>query len=79
LRPLAFLPVFGAGEEIDKTRPDILAVLTPPESHHALARIGLQAAATFLRQPLTPTIQEATSQRRYRGSGSRSVANEYRS
>lgn len=54
-------PVFGSPEQmIDKARPDILAVLTPPASHHALARIGLQAGChVFCEKPLTPTLEEA--------------------
>ena len=54
-------PLFGSTQEmIDKTRPDILAVLTPPESHHALSRIGLQAGCHgFCEKPLTPTLEEA--------------------
>ena len=37
-------PLFASTEEmIGKTRPDVLAALTPTDSHNALSRLGLNA------------------------------------
>jgi predicted dehydrogenase len=54
-------PVFASAEEmIDRTRPDILSVVVPPEHHHALATLGLQAGChVFCEKPFMPTLAEA--------------------
>lgn len=54
-------PLFDTAEELlDKTRPDVLAVITPPASHAALARLGLEAGChVFCEKPFMPTLEEA--------------------
>lgn len=53
-------PVFRSAEEmLEKTRPDIFAVVTPPDSHFSLTRLGLLAGCHVLcEKPFMPTIQE---------------------
>jgi predicted dehydrogenase len=54
-------PLFPSPEElIDKARPDLLVVATPPDSHPALVRLGLEAGCHVLSEkPLAPTLEEA--------------------
>lgn len=54
-------PVFASAEElVEKTRPDILSVLAPPEAHFPLARLGLEAGCHVLcEKPVTSTLDEA--------------------
>src|SRR6266508_224030 len=54
-------PLFASAEEmLEKTRPDILAVATPPDSHFALARLGLEAGAhVFCEKPFMNSLDEA--------------------
>jgi predicted dehydrogenase len=54
-------PLFRSPEEmLERTRPDVLAVVTPPESHHALARLGLLAGChVFCEKPFTSDLAEA--------------------
>ena len=54
-------PLFSSAEEmLEKTRPDILAVATPPDSHFGLARLGLLAGAhVFCEKPFMNSLEEA--------------------
>lgn len=54
-------PLFSSAEEmLEKARPDILVVATPPDSHFALARLGLQAGAhVFCEKPFMNSLEEA--------------------
>ena len=54
-------PLFASAEEmIEKIRPDVLAVLAPPDSHHALSRLGLNAGChVFCEKPFVSTLEEA--------------------
>ena len=54
-------PVFaGAGEMIEKTRPDILTVAVPPDQHLALVELGLRAGCHVIcEKPFMPTLPEA--------------------
>lgn len=54
-------PVFPtAAELIERTRPEILIVATPPEHHFALARQALQAGCHVLcEKPFVTTLREA--------------------
>ena len=54
-------PLFPSPEElIDKARPDLLIVATPPDTHLALVRLGLEAGCHVLAEkPLAPTLEEA--------------------
>ena len=54
-------PVFPSVEELlDKTRPDILTVATPPNLHYELVRTGLaQGCHVFCEKPFTTTLDEA--------------------
>jgi predicted dehydrogenase len=55
-------PLFSTAEEmLDKARPDILIVATPPAAHFELARMGLQAGChIFCEKPFMTTWEEAT-------------------
>lgn len=55
-------PVYSSLDElIARTRPDILAVVTPPATHFELTRRALEAGCHVLcEKPLMPTLQEAT-------------------
>ena len=45
---------------LEETRPDLLVVATPPESHHALTRLGLRAGCHVLcEKPFMSTLAEA--------------------
>lgn len=54
-------PLYGSVEELlQKAKPDILIVGTPPESHRDIAIQALDAGAhVFLEKPITPTVSEA--------------------
>lgn len=54
-------PLFSSAEEmLGRTRPDLLAVLTPPSSHFALTCLGLRAGCHVLcEKPFMPTLEEA--------------------
>jgi D-apiose dehydrogenase len=54
-------PRFPSVEEmLDRTRPDILAVVTPPDSHYSLLRTGLEAGCHVLcEKPFVSTLEEA--------------------
>ena len=54
-------PVFASARQmLDQTRPDVLAVVTPPSSHFELTRLGLEAGChVFCEKPLTPTLEQA--------------------
>lgn len=54
-------PLFSSVREmLEKTRPDILAVATPPESHFELTCLGLAAGChVFCEKPFTNTLDEA--------------------
>lgn len=53
-------PLFRTAEELlEKTRPDLFAVVTPPDTHFSLTRLGLLAGCHVLcEKPFTPTIAE---------------------
>jgi D-apiose dehydrogenase len=55
-------PLFSTAEEmLDKARPDILIVATPPAAHFELARMGLQAGChIFCEKPFMTTLEEAS-------------------
>lgn len=59
-RDLPF-PVFKTLDEmLERTRPEILAIVTPPESHFSLARQGLLAGCHLLvEKPFTIALAEA--------------------
>ena len=41
-------PLYSSAKEmLDKTRPDLLVVATPPSSHFDLTRLGLESGFTF--------------------------------
>jgi predicted dehydrogenase len=54
-------PVFASAEEmLDRVKPDVLAVLAPPDAHFALAALGLRAGChVFLEKPAVPTLEAA--------------------
>jgi predicted dehydrogenase len=54
-------PVFADAERLlEAVRPDLLVVAAPPEAHHALAALGLDAGAHVLcEKPFVPTLAEA--------------------
>jgi D-apiose dehydrogenase len=54
-------PVFASAEEmVGRVKPDVLAVLTPPDAHFALASLGLRAGChVFCEKPAVPTLEEA--------------------
>src|SRR5260370_26293343 len=54
-------PLFASVPEmLEKTKPDILAVVTPPDTHFALASGGLQADChLFCEQPFMNSLKEA--------------------
>lgn len=54
-------PVFLSAEEmLEKARPDILVVATPPASHFDLVRLGLDAGChVFCEKPFMNTLEEA--------------------
>ena len=54
-------PLFGSVEELlERTRPQILAVLAPPAEHFALTCLGLRAGCHVLcEKPFVPTLDEA--------------------
>ena len=54
-------PVFRtAAALVEQTRPEVLAVLTPPDTHYPLARLGLVAGChVFCEKPLAATLAEA--------------------
>ena len=53
--------VYGDVEEmLDKTRPDLLDIVTPPETHLALVRTAAErGVATICQKPLAPDLAEA--------------------
>lgn len=55
------VPVFGDVETmLARARPDILAIVTPPESHFDLARKGLEAGChVFCEKPFVTSLEEA--------------------
>jgi predicted dehydrogenase len=54
-------PIFSSAEKmLDATKPDILAVVTPPASHYELARLGLLAGChVFCEKPFVSDLAEA--------------------
>lgn len=54
-------PLYASiAEMIDRAKPDILAVVTPPATHHAIARQGLEAGChVFCEKPFMATLEEA--------------------
>jgi len=54
-------PVFSSiSEMLQQTRPDFLAVATPPDSHFELTRLGLQAGChVFCEKPFMNSMKEA--------------------
>jgi predicted dehydrogenase len=54
-------PVFANAEElITATRPDVLCVLTPPDTHYGLVRLGLESGChVFCEKPFVSTVEEA--------------------
>jgi predicted dehydrogenase len=54
-------PLFpSVPEMLERTRPQILVVATPPDSHFQLAKIGLQAGChIFCEKPFMNTVEEA--------------------
>lgn len=61
-RPGAFpFPLYGSPQElIERARPDLLAVVAPPDAHFELARLGLLAGCHVLcEKPLTETLEQA--------------------
>ncbi|HEY8667085.1 MAG TPA: Gfo/Idh/MocA family oxidoreductase [Tepidisphaeraceae bacterium] len=54
-------PLFPSAQEmLDKTKPEILAIVVPPVAHCELARLGLQAGChVFCEKPFMPTLEEA--------------------
>jgi predicted dehydrogenase len=54
-------PVFASAEEmLARVKADVLAVLTPPDTHFALAALGLRAGChVFCEKPAVPTLEEA--------------------
>jgi D-apiose dehydrogenase len=54
-------PVFASAEAmLDQVKADVLAVLTPPDTHFALAALGLRAGChVFCEKPVVPTLEEA--------------------
>jgi D-apiose dehydrogenase len=62
LTPAGFrFPVFTTAEElIEKTRPDVLCVLAPPDAHYALTKLGLTSGChVFCEKPLAGSLEEA--------------------
>ena len=55
-------PLFSsAAELLDKTKPDILAVVTPPTSHFELCMLALRAGChVFCEKPFVETVDQAT-------------------
>jgi len=55
-------PLFSsAGELLERTRPDLFAIATPPDSHYELIRLGLSHGCHVLcEKPFTTTLEEAT-------------------
>jgi predicted dehydrogenase len=55
------VPRFDTAERmLGETRPDLLVVATPPDSHFALTRLGLQSGCHVLcEKPFMPTLAEA--------------------
>src|SRR5262249_28959877 len=61
-RPRDFpFPLFASvAEMLERTTPDLLAVVTPPASHHALVSQGLKAGCHVLcEKPFTESLEEA--------------------
>jgi predicted dehydrogenase len=61
-RPDAFpFPLFASVPEmLERTKPNLLAVVTPPDSHFELARLGLQAGChVFCEKPFMNSLDEA--------------------
>jgi predicted dehydrogenase len=54
-------PLFTTAEEmLERAKPDILAVVTPPDSHYELTRLGLLAGChVFCEKPFMNTLEEA--------------------
>lgn len=54
-------PLFRSAEELlEKTRPDLFAVATPPDTHFALTCLGLHHGChVFCEKPFMPTLAEA--------------------
>lgn len=54
-------PVFSSLDELlAKTRPEILAVVTPPATHYELARLALEAGChVFCEKPFMSSLEEA--------------------
>lgn len=54
-------PLFATAQKmLEQTRPDILTVVTPPDSHFALTKLGLDAGChVFCEKPFMTTMAEA--------------------
>ena len=64
VRPDAFpFPVFASVTEmLEQTKPDLLTVATPPDSHFALVRLGLEAGChVFCEKPFMDSLDDADS------------------
>ena len=75
-------PLFASVPEmLEKTKPDILAVVTPPDTHFALASCGLQADChIFCEKPFMNSLEEADAIIALAGRAGREVVvnNQYR-
>jgi D-apiose dehydrogenase len=75
-------PLFASVPEmLEKTKPDILAVVTPPDTHFALASGGLQADChIFCEKPFMNSLEEADAIIALAGRAGREVVvnNQYR-
>lgn len=56
-----FFPLFASAEEmLEKSKPDILAVVTPPQSHFHLTSLGLEAGCHVIcEKPFMNDLEEA--------------------
>ncbi len=75
-------PIFASVPEmLEKTKPDILAVVTPPDSHFDLASQGLQAGChIFCEKPFANSLEDADAIIALAGNAGRQVVvnNQYR-
>ena len=62
LLPRDAVVVASAAELFDRTRPDVVHIVTPPGTHAALAEQALRAGChVYIEKPFTPTHAEAAS------------------
>src|SRR5262245_38859454 len=58
--PAGAIVVGAVADLFERTRPDVVHIVTPPHTHAALARLALQAGChVYLEKPFTPTADEA--------------------